>query len=122
MAHADPAKQTARLHQWLDARYEEELQMSPIALTKLGRKELYDEVDDYSRGAIEGYLSWMALSGEKLAREFDYEALTPDGKVSYDFWMFRVNSNAAYAPFIDHDYVMTPCTGSVCASVQGVMT
>jgi uncharacterized protein (DUF885 family) len=117
-AHADPAKQTARLHQWLDARYEEELQMSPIALTKLGRKELYDEVDDYSRGAIEDYLSWIALSGEKLAREFDYEALTPDGKVSYDFWMFRVNSNSAYAPFIDHDYVMTPWTEAHTEPVQ----
>ena len=107
LANAGPAEETARLHQWLDVRYEEELGMSPTRLTRLGRKEKYDQVDDFSRDAEEAYLQWIAESGKTLVAEFDYEDLTEEGKVSYDFWMYRVADSAAWAPFRDHEYVMT---------------
>ena len=36
------------LNDWFDARYEEELQFSPISLTYMGRKDRNDELDDIS--------------------------------------------------------------------------
>ena len=106
-ANASPAEETARLHQWLDARYEEELARSPTDLTKLGRKDKYDEVDDYSREAEAEFLRWMAGTGTALAAEFNYQDLSAEGQVSYDFWMYRVADYAAWAPFRDYAYVMT---------------
>ena len=109
-AFASPEQETNRLHQWLDERYEQELQRSPTSLTSLGRKDLYDQVDDYSREAQLDYLQWIAQSGKQLAENFDYDKLSEEGKVSYDFWMYRVDDAAASAPFLDHKYVITTWT------------
>ena len=105
--YASPEIETARLNQWLDARYEEELKREPTTLTRLGRKELYSQIDDYSRGAQEEYLRWISGTGTALAERFDYEELTVEGKVSYDFWMYRVQEIESGFAFRDHEYVMT---------------
>ena len=79
-AFASPEQETKRLHQWLDERYEQELQRSPTSLTSLGRKDLYDQVDDYSREAQLDYLKWIAQSGKQLADNFDYDKLRLDAR------------------------------------------
>ncbi len=43
--------ESERLTQWLDARNEELLTMSPMLMTSLGRKDRYDEIDDVSEAA-----------------------------------------------------------------------
>ena len=51
-AAAEPEQtETERLNEWFEARFEEQLQMSPFRLTMLGRKERYDEIDDMSEDA-----------------------------------------------------------------------
>src|SRR5690606_22199819 len=40
--------ESQRLNAWFDAKYEELLQFSPIQLTFLGRKDLYDQIEDMS--------------------------------------------------------------------------
>ena len=105
--HASPETETTRLNQWLDARYEEELQREPTRLTSMGRKELYNQIDDYSREAQEEYLLWMSATRVQLADCFDYEELSMEGKVSYDFWMYRVQEIESGFIFRDHEYVMT---------------
>ncbi|MEP5569433.1 MAG: DUF885 domain-containing protein [Halioglobus sp.] len=99
--------ETARLNQWLDTQYEKELLLSPTSLTGMGRKELYDRIDDYSRQAEEDYRDWLSATGVELKSQIDYESLTVDGKVSYDFWMHRIGEVESGFPFRDHDYVMT---------------
>ncbi len=37
--------ETERLNKWFEAKYEEQLQMSPLQLTFLGRKEKNDQID-----------------------------------------------------------------------------
>jgi hypothetical protein len=50
---AEAARETTRLNEWLDARYEEQLDFSPLTKTQLGRKDDYDEVDDFTEaGAL----------------------------------------------------------------------
>ncbi|WP_293609873.1 hypothetical protein [Ponticaulis sp.] len=52
------AAETARLNAWFDEKYEEELMLSPMTLTTLGRKERYDEIDDVSPEAQLEQLEW----------------------------------------------------------------
>ena len=48
--------ETGRINAWFDGRYEEQLMFTPISLTALGRKELYDQIDDMSVEATERQL------------------------------------------------------------------
>ena len=98
------ARETARLNTWLDARYEEEVQRSPIQLKKLGRKSRYNEIDDYSEAGVLAEYRFLEQSVAELQRDFDYEKLTPEGQVSYDFWVYRLQILKDSLPFMRHGY------------------
>ena len=51
--------ESERLNQWFAVKYEEELQMSPMMLTFLGRKEKYDQVDDMTLAAEKKRFAWQ---------------------------------------------------------------
>lgn len=82
--------ESARLNRWFDAKYEEQLQFSPIALTFLGRKDRYAELDDFSVEAEERQLQWMRASVEEMEREFDYNRLDNETKTSWDIWKYQL--------------------------------
>ncbi len=99
------ASESERLNDWLDARYEEELAFSPIALTRLGRKESYDKIDDFSKEAMKAQLDWQLASVEAMRESFDYDKLDVDAKVSYDFWVYRSERAAEEYQWRGNDYV-----------------
>ncbi len=103
--------ETDRLTQWLDAQYESELQRSPLTLAIYGRKEQYDRVDDMSVAAQIEWLDWLEGSARDMARQFDYDKLTAQGKISYDFWKFRAASGSAQRPFLYHAYIFSQFHG-----------
>jgi uncharacterized protein (DUF885 family) len=49
-------------------KYEEQLQFSPIQLTFLGRKDLYDQIDDMSEAGIRKQEAWLEASVEEMER------------------------------------------------------
>ncbi|SEA14863.1 DUF885 domain-containing protein [Microbulbifer marinus] len=100
----DPAAESQRLTEWFDERYEEQLQFSPIQLSYLGRKELYDQIDDMSEAEQDRQLAWQAKTVEDLKANFDYDKLTTAGKESYDLWIFQYEQAKAAAPFRRHAY------------------
>ncbi len=104
---ASPVAETARLNSWLDARYEEELRHSPMQLTTLGRKTGYAEIDDFSEAGELAEYQWLEQNVAELRREFDYDNLTPEGRISYDFWVYRLDSLTRGLPFLRHDYRFT---------------
>ena len=57
---ADPkvAEHSKALTAFLDAQYEEEVQMNPEELTSQGRKEHYDKLTDRSEAAADRQLAW----------------------------------------------------------------
>ena len=63
-ATADSAQESARLNEWLDARYEEELGFSPIERTLQGRKDDYDKLDDVSEDM--SFLEMLDVLNEDL--------------------------------------------------------
>lgn len=103
--------ESERLNAWFEERYEEQLQFSPIQLTFLGRKERYDEIDDLSEEAEDRQLEWQRKTVEAMEREFDYDALTSDAKISYDIWNYQYENALANQAFRGNDYQFTQFFG-----------
>jgi uncharacterized protein (DUF885 family) len=111
----DAASETTRLNAWLDARYEEELDFSPMEKTYLGRKDDYDELDDVSESALDAQLAWRRGTVDELEHSFDYEQLTNEGKTSYDLWVYILERAEAERPFrrrqyLFHQFLRSPHT------------
>ena len=85
--------------------------MSPMTLTELGRKALYNRIDDLSEAAEQKKLEWRARTVENLKAGFDYSALNPEGKISYDLWVHRYERSLEMAPYRRYEY-MFKGTGS----------
>src|SRR5690606_22254953 len=106
------AAESARLVEWLDARYEEQLGFSPMEKTRLGRKDDYDEIDDFAESAVDAELEWLRGSVDELRAEFDYTLLTPEAQTSYDVWIYRYEEAAAARPFLRREYVFEQMGGA----------
>ena len=103
--------ETERLNLWFDERYEELLSRSPMRMTRLGRKDKYDKIDDLSEAAKEEKLQWRAATVEELKANFDYDALSEDAQLSYDVWVYQYESNRAMAAYQRNVYVFTQMRG-----------
>ena len=100
-----------KLNEWFEVKYEEELMMSPIGLTFLGRKERYDEIDDMTEAAEDEQLEWKRQTVEEMKASFDYAALTDDAKLSYNLWAHQYEQSKNAVPFRRNDYVFTQMQG-----------
>ena len=104
-------RETTRLNEWFDARFEEQLDFSPQTKTRLGRKDDYDKLDDVSETAQDMWLDWRRRTGSDLTDNFDYALLTPDAKISYDLWAYQLEQAEAALPFRRRGYVFTQMGG-----------
>lgn len=104
--------ESERLNEWFELRFEEQLQFSPISLTFMGRKELYDQVDDLSEAAEDEQLAWQGATVEEMEREFDYDKLTPEAQISYDIWKYQYENAVKGAQFRGSGYVYTQMMGA----------
>jgi len=108
----EPAtSQNERLNAWFAQKYLEELQFSPIRLTFLGRKELYDRLDDFSDEAEARQLAWRKASVDELAKTFDYDSLDDEAKLSYDLWTLQYEVARDAAQYRDNAYVFNQMQG-----------
>jgi uncharacterized protein (DUF885 family) len=106
-----PFSETGRLNNWLDARYEEELHFSPMKLAALGRKDLYDQIDDFSEAAELAKYYWRKQTVEQLKQQFAYDKLSPEGRISYDYWIYRLKLKKDELPFLNHWYLFSQMNG-----------
>ena len=105
-------QETTRLNQWFDARYEEQLDFSPLTKTQLGRKDDYDQVDDLSEAGGDVQLEWLRGTVRDLQRDFDRSALTQEGQTSYDLWLYGLERAEAGRPFRRRSYVFHQMGGA----------
>jgi len=105
------ATETERLNEWFEAKYEEELSFSPIELTMIGRQDRYDEIDDFSEQAYTDQVAWKAESVEEMQANFDYNALTDDGKLSWDLWEYQNQQTIAQYKNRTKNYLFHQMTG-----------
>jgi uncharacterized protein (DUF885 family) len=99
------AKTSADLTAYLDAEYEEEVQMSPEELTSQGRKEQYDKLDDRSEAAADRELAWRKESVEEMKAKFDPNKLSEDARTSYDIWALELERAEKRNEFRRHRYI-----------------
>ena len=104
--------ETQRIDAWFEARYEEQLQFSPIQMTFLGRKDLYDQLDDLSIAAEDEQLAWQKASVEQMEAQFDYALLSEEAKRSYDIWKQQYERAAAGVPFRANRYAFQQMSGT----------
>jgi uncharacterized protein (DUF885 family) len=115
------AAQTARLDAWLDARYEESLDFSPIQKTILGRKDDYDKIDDFSEAGSDARLEWLRQTVRDLEREFDRGRLAPEGQTSYDLWRYQLERAEKGLPFRRRGYQFHQMQGPHTSLPQGLI-
>lgn len=104
--------ESARLNQWFEAKYEEGLQMSPIRMTFLGRKDKQDQIDDVTEAAEDKNLAWQAATVEELKSQFDYNKLDTEAKTSYDLWIYQYEEARDAAKFRVNQYVFDQMQGT----------
>lgn len=103
--------ESERLNQWFAVKYEEELQMSPMMLTFLGRKEKYDQVDDATLAAENKKFLWQQKNIAELNSQFDYKKLDNEAKISYDIWQQQYQEAASAQAFVHNNYIFTQFNG-----------
>ncbi|QWX85241.1 DUF885 domain-containing protein [Cellulophaga sp. HaHaR_3_176] len=103
--------QSEEINQWFDVKYEELLQMSPIHLSALGRKDQNDKIDDMSKGADDKKLSWYTESVNQLKEKFNYENLNESDKASYDLWVYQYEILKEGMTYRDLGYVFDQMRG-----------
>ncbi|MFT4814566.1 MAG: hypothetical protein ACI80L_000085 [Pseudohongiellaceae bacterium] len=97
--------ETARLNDWFDEQYAQQLDFSPQTKTRLGDKSDYDSLNDYSVAGSDEQLAWRRQSVAAMIADFDYALLNEDGKLSYDMWSYSLDRAEAAVPFRAHDYI-----------------
>lgn len=96
--------ESRRLNAWFERQYEELLQFSPIQLTYLGRKELYDQLDDLSEDGLRRQLAWREASVREMESSFDHDLLDPEARLSWALWKKQYESERERLSFLLHDY------------------
>jgi uncharacterized protein (DUF885 family) len=112
LSAAATVDESARLNEWFEARFEEQLDFSPIQKTMLGRKDDYDKIDDASEAAQDAQLAWQRATVAELQDNFDYALLTPEAKTSYDLWLYQLQQAEAALPFRRRGYLFTQMGGA----------
>lgn len=102
--NTDTPTESEQLNAWFEAKYEEQLQFSPIQLTFLGRKERYSELGDFSESAAKEELDWRIAATEEMKTHFDYNKLSVEAQMSYDIWDYETQQAVAGWPFRFNDY------------------
>ncbi|MEO1252259.1 MAG: DUF885 domain-containing protein [Pseudomonadota bacterium] len=105
------AAESQRLDEWFAARWEEELDFSPLTKTFLGRKEDNDKVDDLSEAAEDRELAWRRNAVAEMRTEFDYDLLNDEAKTSYDLFAFELARDEAASSFRRRVYVFNQMVG-----------
>lgn len=108
---APAESESARLNAWFDTQYEELLQLSPLQMTMLGRKDRYDELDDVSPEAEARRLAWLKTSVETMESTFDRDALDDETRLSWDLWKRQYESARDGEAFVADRYVFDQMNG-----------
>jgi uncharacterized protein (DUF885 family) len=104
-ALAQTSEADRRLTSFLDAQFEEEVRMEPEWLTRLGRKERYDELTDRSEAFADRQLAWRRQSVAKMKAQFAGANLSEEARTSYDMWALELERAEIAARWRRNDYI-----------------
>jgi len=112
-AAALAASETARFNAWLDARFAEDLERSPMAKTFRGVIDSdYDEWDDLSPQFQEETYRIGQQQLEELRATFDFDALDRQAQLSYRLFEYDKLRDKAGHPYREHVYTFNQMFGA----------
>lgn len=82
-APAAAQSEDARLTQFLDAAFDEQIATDPQTLTQLGSRELYDRLNDYTEAYRQRQLALGERQLAEMRRRFNPARLGPAGRLSF---------------------------------------
>ncbi|MFW6300329.1 MAG: DUF885 domain-containing protein [Oceanicaulis sp.] len=108
--------ESVRLNAWFQQVFEAEIARSPQAMTALGMvsdMDAYGRWDDNSdAAAIENFERSQAYVQE-MRDTFDYDALTDEAKLSYDFFVLQAENDARQHAVRESRYAFSPMGDAV---------
>jgi uncharacterized protein (DUF885 family) len=102
---AEIAAESRKLTDYLNAEFEEELKMNPMQLTSMGRKELYDQLGDFSEADALKQLEWRRESVADMKAQVDPAKLNDDAKTSWAIWESELARSEKRQQFLRHSYI-----------------
>jgi uncharacterized protein (DUF885 family) len=99
---------TAAFYTFLEEQFEAELLRSPLGLTQEGRRERYDEWDDFSDEAVFDQLAFDQAQLDALHEQFDYDQLTSEAQVSYLLFEADNEQSIEGAAWYRHSFPLNP--------------
>ncbi len=107
-------EEEARLNAFFDEVFEREVSQSPIRQAFLGREsDQKDEWDDFSDTAVLEDLEETKADLVRLGADFDYQALSDNGKLSYDLFKANLERRVRNTAFNNSFYVVDQFNGQV---------
>ena len=85
-AQAVAPNEDARLTEFLDSEFAQDLKLRPQLATRLGIKEGEDRLDDISEAGQLKRLEARRASVARMKAQFDRSKLSPRGQTNYDIW------------------------------------
>ncbi len=101
----DIAAESKKLTDYLNGEFEEELAMNPTMLTSMGRKELYDQLGDFSEADAAKQLEWRRESVAGLKAAVDPAKLNDDAKTSWAIWELELDRSELRAKWQRYSYI-----------------
>jgi uncharacterized protein (DUF885 family) len=99
------ATESKKLTDYLNAEFEEELKMNPMQLTQMGRKELYDQLGDFSEADAQKQLEWRRESVAGMKAAVDPAKLNDDAKTSWAIWESELDRSELRAKWQRYAYI-----------------
>ncbi len=99
------AADSAALTAFLDAQYEQELQMNPEEMTSQGRKDRYDQLTDRSEAQGDRMLAFRRRSVAQMKARFDPTRLDEEARTSFEVWSLELDRAEKRRAFRRHPYL-----------------
>lgn len=99
------AAETTRFVAWLDERYAELLDFSPMTKTRQGDKSNYGDLNDVSEAALDRALQWRRDSVARMQAEFNKDLLDTEAQLSWDLWEYQLEMAEMNLPFRRHSFI-----------------
>ena len=96
---------------FFDRAFEERIGMSPMTLSTLGRKERYDEWDDFSDAQAQRTFAMAQRQLGELRDLVDYDALSAEGQLSHDLFTKELQRIIDRHPYRFHNYLFDQMRG-----------
>ena len=101
----------AALVQFLDEAWEAQVAQSPEYQTYLGRKTNMDQWDERTPAAADRERALLVQQRDALTSRFDREALSSEGQLNYDLFLYDLNQAIALDDYREHRFPLSQFRG-----------